>query len=47
MLKRNIEFDRETDNFLALKKERELFSYIVNDVLLQPEEETYQSAKAA
>lgn len=36
MIKRNIEHDRDTNNFIAMKKERDLFSYIVGDVLYSP-----------
>jgi hypothetical protein len=47
MLKRNIQYDRDTDNHLALKKERDLFNYIVNDILLQPEDRPISARKAA
>lgn len=36
MLKKNIHQDREDNNLLSLKKEKDLFSYVVNNVRFQP-----------
>lgn len=32
MLKNNIDYDRETNNLLSLRKEKDLFNYVVTDV---------------
>jgi hypothetical protein len=36
MIKGNIQQDRDTNNLISMKKERDLFSYLVGDVLYNP-----------
>lgn len=47
MLRGNIRQDIEDNNLLALKKEKELFNYYVNNILLQPEKAPIRARVAA